>query len=391
MANARSVSESRLTTGYLTALGVVALLTIASHLTLNRVLAAHEGSAAIINASGRQRMLSQRIAGLAAQYRLGSPTARDDMLEAINGFESAHHRLLADTSVAAPDDADSSALRAIYFGGDHPLDGEIADYVALARHIADTPPSAPGIDEALKRLFAEARAPLLSRLDEVVKRHQQDSEAQLHRLQGLQRITLGLVLATLATEALLIFRPMVRSIARYARELLRLATTDPLTGILNRHSFLERGQSEIARARRTGRPTSVLMLDADHFKRINDSFGHAGGDATLQALTRTMGSLIRSTDLLGRLGGEEFSILMPATSQEDAARLAERLREAIAALTLRHGGREIQITASIGVAGAAAGEADLTRLLREADQALYAAKEAGRNRVAAASAALDYA
>jgi diguanylate cyclase (GGDEF)-like protein len=133
------------------------------------------------------------------------------------------------------------------------------------------------------------------------------------------------------------------------------------------------------------------MLDADHFKRINDSFGHAGGDATLQALTRTMGSLIRSTDLLGRLGGEEFSILMPATSQEDAARLAERLREAIAALTLRHGGREIQITASIGVAGAAAGEADLTRLLREADQALYAAKEAGRNRVAAASAALDYA
>jgi diguanylate cyclase (GGDEF)-like protein len=371
-------SERSLTAGYVLALGLIACLTIASHLTLNRVLAEHEGSAAIVNISGRQRMLSQRIASFAAQVRLGAPTARDDLLRAADRFEAAHHQLLIDSTQTAGSRS-AEAFRSIYFGGEKPLDTEVADYLRLARRIAKEPPAAPAMDADLAALLAEARSPLLTRLDQVVQMHQQDSESQLTRLQWLQRITLLVVLITLATEALLIFRPMVRRIARYARELKRLATVDALTGTFNRHHFVERGEVEISRAQRTGNPPAVLMIDADHFKQINDRFGHAGGDAALRALGQALRDSLRPTDVLGRIGGEEFAIVLPQTSREGAIRLAERLRGAIAGLTIEFAGHTIPLTVSIGVATGK--QSDLTALLRDADAALYQAKAAGRNRV----------
>jgi diguanylate cyclase (GGDEF)-like protein len=372
------VSERSLTIRYALALGLVAALTIASHITLNRTLAEHEGSAAIVNISGRQRMLSQRIASLAAQTRLGSTTARADLLRAADRFETAHRQLLID-STQPSGSSTAEAFRAIYFGGEMPLDSEVAAYLRLARHIANEPAVAPAIDADLTALIAEARSPLLARLDQVVQMHQEESEAQLSRLQLLQRLTMLVVLITLATEALLIFRPMVRRIVRYARELKHLATTDALTGIFNRHHFVERSEAELVRARRSGRPAAMLMVDADHFKQINDTFGHAGGDAALRALAHALRDAVRPTDLLGRIGGEEFAILLPQTTCEGAVTLAERLRIAIVALAIEYAGRRVPLTISIGVAG---GEhADLTTLLRDADTALYLAKSAGRNRV----------
>jgi diguanylate cyclase (GGDEF)-like protein len=375
-------SERSLTASYLAALGLIALLTVVSHATLDRVLAEHEGSASVINISGRQRMLSQRIASLAAQYRLGSPTAKADMMVAIDRFEAAHHKLVLDTGTTDLSMPAGAALRTLYFSGDSPLDGEVGAYVSLARHIVENPPSAPQIDGELSRLFEEARSPLLEKLNQVVALHQQNSEAQMSRLQWLQHLTLGVVLITLLTEALLIFRPMVRRITRYAAELLRMATTDQLTGILNRHSFFERGAIEIARAHRSGRPTSVLMLDADHFKQVNDRFGHAGGDAALRSLAETLRRLIRPGDLLARLGGEEFAVLLPETPQDAASQLAERLRAAVAGQNIAFAGQNVRLTTSIGVAAAVGASADLNALLHSADMALYAAKAGGRNRVA---------
>jgi len=376
-------SERSLTTGYVLALGLIAILTIASHVTLNRVLVEHEGSAAIVNLSGRQRMLSQRIASLAVQTRLGLPTAKDDLLRAADRFETAHHQLLIDSTQDTASRS-AAAFRAIYFGGDAPLDTEVAAYLRLARHIASEPPGTPVIDGDLAALLAEARAPLLTRLDQVVQLHQQDSEAQLTRLQWLQRITMLVVLITLAVEALLIFRPMVRRIVRYAFELQQLATTDALTGTLNRRHFLECAEVETLHARRRGQPAAVLMVDADHFKQINDQFGHAAGDAALRALGQALRDAVRPTDIVGRVGGEEFAILLPQTSREGAVTLAERLRAAIAARAVDFAGSIIPLTISVGVA---AGEhAELAKLLRDADAALYLAKGAGRNRVSSVPA-----
>jgi len=377
-ATSAEFSERSLTTGYALALGLIAILTVASHVTLNRVLAAHEGSAAIVNLSGRQRMLSQRIASLAAQIRLGSPTARDDLLRAADRFETAHHQLLNE-STQDPASSSAAAFRAIYFGGDMPLDSEVTAYLRLARHIADEPPGTPAIGGELAALLAEARSPLLTRLDQVVQMHQQESEAQLNRLQGLQRITMLVVLITLATEALLIFRPMVRRIVRTSFELKRLATTDALTGTFNRRHFLECAEAEILQAGRRGQSAAVLMVDADHFKQDNDQFGHAAGDAVLRALGQELRDAVRPTDVVGRIGGEEFAILLPQTSRDGAVTLAERLRAAIAALEIKFAGGMIRLTISIGVAAGV--HAELATLLRDADAALYLAKGAGRNRV----------
>jgi len=377
----KELSERSLTAGYSLALGLIALLALVSHITLDRVLAEQKGVAAIINVSGRQRMLSQRIASLAAQYALGSPTAKADLLAATDRFEAAH-RKLADDSAQTPGNGSEAAIRDLYFNGATALNAEVAAYVSLARHVVQQKQDAPGISPDMAKLFAEARSPLLNELDQVVQLHQQDSDRQLGRLLWLQHITLAIVLLTLTTEAMLIFRPMVRRIARYASDLRRLANIDSLTGTLHRRSFVERAEAEMLRARRAGRPLCVLMLDIDHFKQVNDTYGHAGGDAALRAVAQTLRGAIRPSDLLGRLGGEEFAVLLPETGPEAALALAERLRAAIAEMSVNFAGLAIRQTISIGCAGGRADEAGLEVLLRDADRALYMAKAAGRNCVA---------
>lgn len=161
----------------------------------------------------------------------------------------------------------------------------------------------------------------------------------------------------------------------------RLATTDALTGVANRGHFMQRAAAEVERARRYGRALSVVMLDIDHFKHINDRHGHAGGDQVLRAVTTTCAGLVRQQDVLGRLGGEEFALLMPETEIEPAALLAERLRAALAALRLiLISGDDVTLSASFGVSTLDA-EDSVDTLLARADAALYASKNSGRNRV----------
>jgi diguanylate cyclase (GGDEF)-like protein len=177
------------------------------------------------------------------------------------------------------------------------------------------------------------------------------------------------------------------------QELTRLATIDPLTEVYNRRYFLDRADDEFARARRYGGIFSVVMLDVDHFKRINDSHGHGGGDIVLKHLCRLVGELLRTMDYLGRLGGEEFAICLPETDAPGAQLVAERIRVALAEarvlLPSRDGEVALAATASLGVATFGAADKDFAALLNRADAALYRAKSAGRNQVAAAVAATE--
>ncbi len=160
-----------------------------------------------------------------------------------------------------------------------------------------------------------------------------------------------------------------------------LATTDGLTGALNRRRFFEVAEEELARASRYGRDVSLAMIDADHFKLINDRFGHATGDEALRRLVTTAQGELRRTDVLARYGGEEIAILLPETPLAAAAATMERVREAIATHVLEHEGQRVALAVSIGVVQRHQDES-LQSLLHRADEALYAAKEQGRNRVA---------
>lgn len=166
-------------------------------------------------------------------------------------------------------------------------------------------------------------------------------------------------------------------------ELRKLATTDPLTGAYNRRCFLSLAEEEICRSRRHNRPLTVLMLDIDHFKAINDNYGHAGGDEALKRVVETIRTLLRVNDVLGRFGGEEFAVLMPETGIAGAMTLAERIRVAIAALKVTWEDKSFQFTVSIGAARYKEGDG-IDVSLNAADLALYRAKTTGRNRTISA-------
>ncbi|NCC28209.1 MAG: GGDEF domain-containing protein [Gammaproteobacteria bacterium] len=157
-----------------------------------------------------------------------------------------------------------------------------------------------------------------------------------------------------------------------------LARKDPLTNLANRRFFMERFDDEIARARMSGAPLSLIMMDLDHFKQVNDRFGHAGGDLVLVAFTGLLQSRVRAGDLPGRLGGEEFAVFMPDAGLQAAVDVAERLRTSLA--TLRPLDADYRITASFGVAEHRPDE-DADALLGRADDLLYRAKSSGRNQV----------
>lgn len=164
-----------------------------------------------------------------------------------------------------------------------------------------------------------------------------------------------------------------------------LARQDPLTGIMNRRYFTERAEQEFARAAREGTSVALVMFDLDHFKRINDQYGHAAGDKVLRHVCDTCRTMVRQTSLFARIGGEEFVILLSPANQEGALLFAERLRAAVAAATVLVGADDVSVTISIGVAMRDQADDTPDACLLRADQAMYAAKAGGRNRVELAS------
>jgi diguanylate cyclase (GGDEF)-like protein len=164
-------------------------------------------------------------------------------------------------------------------------------------------------------------------------------------------------------------------------ELKSLARVDPLTGVANRLALIEAIERLLDAAATDGRPLGVLLIDADHFKSVNDRFGHTGGDNLLRSLTDSIRLSLGQEGILGRLGGEEFVVLSPGTGLDQTRVLGERIRAAVERATLEIAGETLRLTVSIGATVATPGERDVTALLQRADTALYAAKHAGRNQV----------
>lgn len=198
----------------------------------------------------------------------------------------------------------------------------------------------------------------------------------------------GELLEALAGQVMLLLRlyrhnqkqgEMLCEIEAARRELAHLAATDALTGLANRRAFTERLGKEIARLQRNGGTSSLILADLDHFKTINDRHGHHTGDHALTVFAATCGSVFRDADLVGRWGGEEFVMLLPDTSQDDALRVAERLHTALSRTPISGDGESFHLSVSLGVVSVG-GSRSLDAVLRAADEALYAAKKAGRGR-----------
>ena len=181
----------------------------------------------------------------------------------------------------------------------------------------------------------------------------------------------------------------VTDLVETANKLEQLATTDVLTGLNNRRRFLEVGETEWTRFKRYNRPLTLLAIDIDHFKQVNDRFGHEAGDNALVELARICQTDRRATDLAARIGGEEFALLLPETSITLAQMVADRLRQQVEETKLSNDGIPFRITISAGLASAVQSMRDFGALMRRADSALYNAKRLGRNQVCVGPAVVD--
>ena len=207
---------------------------------------------------------------------------------------------------------------------------------------------------------------------------EQETGVSLGRIRSV--LFANLAVGLLAT--CIVIAAVVIVVNRFQGRLEALVMVDPLTGVSNRRHFMETLQSESERAKRYGHTLSLLMIDVDRFKTVNDRHGHLVGDRVLRMLTETIQDSLRDSDTLGRLGGEEFGLLLQETSLDDAVIVAERIRAGVSARFLQEPGlKPFHTTVSIGAASMLTGSSDYESLLRHADTAMYRAKADGRNRV----------
>ena len=210
-----------------------------------------------------------------------------------------------------------------------------------------------------------------------------DTESLLVDLAGLCTGMLVTVACALNAVLLIVALPPVILLQRSLlhQKLRTEARTDPKTGLLNAVAWQREAEARIRRSRRAGAPAALLLVDIDHFKRVNDTYGHLAGDELLTATAHTLVQHVRACDVLGRFGGEEFVIVAPGAGEQDAFWMAERLREEVGAISVRARGELVTVTVSIGVAALGRDGYELFELLAAADAALYRAKKAGRDRV----------
>ncbi|MBF0354888.1 MAG: diguanylate cyclase [Alphaproteobacteria bacterium] len=369
---------------YAGALALIASLSMITHVMVDAIAQRQEETARLVNISGRQRMLSQRIAMMALEMtQAPSENGRmaDDMGQVIDLMEISHKALTYGSAELGISADKSLAATQIYDAPPFSLNAKVEAYLEDARTFLTLAPENRADSVMLASLLLSAHGPILQSLDAAVKQYEADSETAIKRLRRILLGLVGLMLATLGAEALFVFRPLFRKLEQAQAILLDAARTDPLTGCMNRRYLMDAAGRSVALAARTQMPLSIIMIDIDHFKQINDTYGHALGDEALLALVRTILADIRASDFLGRIGGEEFAMVLPDTSLESASQVAEKLRERVMATRIKSDGADFSITISIGLAQILPDDKDFTAALERADKALYKAKQNGRNRI----------
>jgi diguanylate cyclase (GGDEF)-like protein len=236
---------------------------------------------------------------------------------------------------------------------------------------------------AVVNSFTVAVAAHLAEPDTAIRKLLWDRESLLLDLTETCVGILVAVTCALSYLLLLVALPPVILLQRSLmhQQLAAAARTDPKTGLLNATAWQREADAEVVRAQRTSSPLALLLIDVDHFKRVNDGHGHLIGDEVLRALAAELRQQVRESDVVGRFGGEEFTVLLPRTDAADARGIAERLRASARRMSVAAADARIQVTVSIGVALLGQHGRDLFELLAAADVALYKAKDAGRDQV----------
>jgi len=388
-----------MTLSYIFALGLIALAACSGFLATQWAAnSAAMGEAARAKLA-EQGVTTTQIIQHAEQYLQMLPDAdkqraRQDLIDLTQQFSATHQAISHGRFGRHKIDIRTPQLYAAYF---HDENGLLSIFALFQREIdtllrLERTQDIDVYHPQAQRVLKELPRRILAQLNTVVRLHRDENEARLNqavRYSGAS--TLG-ILIILVLEGLLIFRPMIALVAEKQRRLreanLRLehiANADELTQVNNRNKVREIEQRERSRADRSKQALGCILLDIDHFKQVNDSFGHSAGDEVLQQVAQTLQAGTRAVDYVIRWGGEEFLVLLPGISEMDCQLAAEKLRKMIASSTPSNG---IGVTVSIGVT-VTYGSEELDSVVARADEALYSAKSSGRDRVCLASTQAD--
>ena len=381
-----------LTHAYILALSIIAVLTIIGHMMTGHITHKQKEGSEIAYAISRQRALTQEVMIHAAEYyKTQAQLDRDFLTQTINEMEAGHAALIKTIKQRKGINGTiSDALLNVYFNEPFTLDKQTVGFIDLVRQFAGMQTDAESQKhiDALKLLMTRKSGPMIRTLDMALDNYQTEVLGETEKFSYMQMWSMIFVLIVLLMEAFFIFRPLVRRIHQYNQMLLRHAMEDHLTGLNNRRAFVNRASSELKRADRDHSQSIVVLSDLDRFKSINDTYGHKAGDLVLQHYAGILKEMLRSGDVIGRIGGEEFAILLPRTDDKQGFMTIDRLRDRVAStpctyLDDKGVEQSLSYTASFGLVAVVDQGRDIDELLAAADIGLYQAKESGRNRVIA--------
>lgn len=392
-------SISKLTRTYVLALSLIAFLTLAIFIAMHQVILTQRDSARLINLSGSQRWLSQKVSLLSVELVYGKTSAerdlfRRDLLAAIEQIQNNNQQLI----LGNPEEPQrlSPEMKSLYFDPPINLEAHFEGFTTEALALAKGPSNALTSKNPHFTYLLQNNKSLLEDLNLIVNQYQKESEDKIYRLQLLDSASGAIILLTILFLGFYIFRPLTNTLQNERtqleqanQELSLLSSLDGLTGIANRRQFDQFLTQLWTLSSRNTEPIALIMCDIDHFKAYNDHYGHLQGDECLKKVAAALkDSVKRQGDLLARYGGEEFVIILPNTDITGAEKIAETLRANVEGLEIPHLFSPVtpKVTISLGAAVRYASPTVLPeRLIEAADQALYQAKQTGRNRLVLAN------
>lgn len=371
----RKISATRMTIAYAVGVAAMALLFFAAYFLPGKIVTEQHNTAQRIHIIEQQRVLSQRIALLSTDLYVGDMSTNEALQDAVTRMEQAQDTLSGKGDLGAYQL--NAAEHELYFGGSTPLDAEVRSFLSDTRRFMAATTMSAG-DEAYKALQHHSRDLLLPALDRAAALFAEQADARIEQARMAQQFLLIALFIALVLEALLIFRPMVTKIRRYNAHLYEMATRDPLTGLANQRQFSEYSNREFRLARRTAKPLSMAVCDIDQFDQLIATHGRAVGDAVLRRFGELAARILRDTDIISRVGREEFALALPVMNLHGAMIIAEKLRRGIAD---DRSDNLPPFTICVGVAVSEHGDKKMDDLLQRADSALQMAKSEGQNRI----------
>jgi diguanylate cyclase (GGDEF)-like protein len=375
---------------FLSTFALIAILITASIVIIDYIAAEEAHMVEVNDIGGRQRMLSERTVHLLLEYAVeNNPDARGQIIKLIENslqkFDKTHQLLIRgqlsdDETVIFSDSIDN-----IFFDGPEFLDLKARIFIYNTREVLDREWS-PGLISSyyLIQLREATKQDLHSSLDALAAQYTANSKSRITRLRVIVAILLGGIVVVLCMVGVLVFNPMFKRIEAQEQELHNLAFIDPLANCHNRRSFLASADTAFERSKRYKHTFAILYIDIDRFKDINDNYGHAVGDEAIKEMTRICLENIRDSDILGRIGGDEFGVILQECGLGYATRTAEKLRERISNHIVSSKLGKIKFSISVGAATVEESDTDVGDTLKRADRNLYEAKRTGRNLVIAA-------